>query len=388
MMTKVLTTMVAAFSTCLLPSSTVVAFTMPRGGIVGHAPSRDRSTSSSSSSTVLFSTPDDSDASLGEKFGGYTVKQRLREEVESPFRKVRLAFFGFSSASASVALYFSALAAVKANIGGYADAIPLEDALTTCAINGAGAIGFGILALREIKVGNANLERIAKGGLLARLEVEPASSSGGGRRALGNYRRASRVVIAAGGREYVNRLAMSLCSDQLMDTNTIPDALSGVDTIIVPVLLDSKYQATSEVRDAWRNAVPGANDRNFDSSRADDVIAFPSGSFANWNQYLKSDVETARGQGFDVLDKGITITVKKNGRILRRYGYTSPKMCVCRGNPSLMFSVIPYSDFSPFPSLLSPPPPSKTQCSCIPPLFSRRRYKGPPVFHRTVTSSA
>jgi hypothetical protein len=276
---------------------------------------------------------------------------------------------------------------LKANIGGYADAIPLEDALTTCAINGAGAIGFGMLAFREIKVGNANLERIAKGGLLARLEVEPASSSGGGRRALGNYRRASRVVIAAGGREYVNRLAMSLCSDQLMDTNTIPDALSGVDTIIVPVLLDYKYQATSEVRDAWRNAVPGANDRNFDSSRADDVIAFPSGSFVNWNQYLKSDVETARGQGFDVLDKGITITVKKNGRILRRYGYTSPKMG--RG----FFLPFMYSVYDRILTFLPPlppslPPPPKTECTCIPPLFSRRRHKGPPVFHRTVTSSA
>ena len=49
----------------------------------------------------LFSSPEDD---LGEKFGGYTVKQRLREEVESPFRKVRLAFFGSSAASAAIAL--------------------------------------------------------------------------------------------------------------------------------------------------------------------------------------------------------------------------------------------------------------------------------------------
>lgn len=68
--------------------------------------------SSSSSSRSSTPTPND-DTSLGEKFGGFTVKQRLREEVESPFRKVRLAFFAFSAASASVALYFSALAALK-----------------------------------------------------------------------------------------------------------------------------------------------------------------------------------------------------------------------------------------------------------------------------------
>ena len=70
------------------------------------------SSSRSSRSSILSSTPTPNDE-LGEKFGGFTVKQRLREEVESPFRKVRLAFFAFSAASASVALYFSALDALK-----------------------------------------------------------------------------------------------------------------------------------------------------------------------------------------------------------------------------------------------------------------------------------
>ena len=37
-----------------------------------------------------------------------------------------------------------------------------------------------------------------------------------------------------------------------------------------------------------------------------------------WETYLKSEIETAQGQGFDVLQKGVTIIVKKNGRILRR----------------------------------------------------------------------
>jgi len=165
-------------------------------------------------------------------------------------------------------------------------------------------------------VGEANLERIAKGGLLARLVVEPAEEgSGSGLRAMKDYRRASRVVIAAGGADYINRLAMSLCSDQLADTNNLPEALRSIDMVIVPVLLDDDGQVM-DTKTAWRNATPGENDRNFESARADEVIAFPNGM--NWNEYLKSDVETAKGQGFDVLGKGITITVKKNGRILRR----------------------------------------------------------------------
>jgi len=261
---------------------------------------------------VLFSSPNDN---LSEQVGGYTTKQRLREEIESPFRKVRLAFFGFSSASASIALYFSALTALKSNLG-FENTLPLGEALIQVAINAGGAIGFGLLAGREVKVGKENLERIQKGGRLARLVVEPALE-GSEKRTLKDYRRGSRVVIAAGGREYINKLAMSLCSDQLADTNDLPAALSEVDLVVVPALLNDKYEVEN-VKEAWRNAEPSESDRNFDSKRADEVIVFPSGSASMWNQYLESEVETANGQGFDILANGITITVKKNGRILRR----------------------------------------------------------------------
>ena len=264
-------------------------------------------------STVLFSTPNN-DKSLSQKFGGYTSKQRLREEVESPFRKVRLAFFGFSSISAAVAFYFSTITALKANMG-FEGMIPLDEALIQVAINAGGAIGFALLANRELKVGQANLDRIAKGGLLARLPVEPAME-GENKRTLKEYRRASRVVIAAGGEEYINQLSLSLNSDQLADTNTLPSSLANVDIVIVPVLLNEQYQPV-DTQEAWENANPSETDRNFDHTRANEVVAFPS-ELSMWNEYLKSDVETAKGQGFDVLEKGITITVKKNGRILRR----------------------------------------------------------------------
>ena len=329
-MVKLLAVSLLAILSAILLPPTACAFVTKTSSIIDlKAPTKTLvNVSSCRQTSNHFSTPNnnnENDLSLGEKFGGFTVKQRLREEVESPFRKVRLAFFGFSSASAFVALYFSALAALKANIGGYADSIPLDDALQTCAINAAGALGFGVLALREMKVGQANLERIAKGGLLARLGVEIAttttslsstSSSSSSRRTLGDYRRASRVIIAAGGSEYINKLALSLCSDQLSDVNTLPSALAGVDIVIVPVLLDNECNVV-DVKSAWRNASPGPNDRNYDSARADEIVAFPVG-LSTWNEYLKSDIETAKKQGFDVMDKGITITVKKNGRILRR----------------------------------------------------------------------
>lgn len=293
---------------CMLPLS--AAFTKP----CHHSQSALAKIPTQKRLPVLFSTPD-GDSSMDEKFGGFTVKQRLREEVESPFRKVRLYLFSFFSASAGVALYFSAFAALRANMGGFSDSPPIEEALQTCAINAAGVVGFGALALREVKIGKANLDRIAKGGLLARLVVEPAIEESSSR-PLKDYRRASRVVIAAGGADYINRLAMSLCSDQLADENTLPSALGGVDIVVVPVLINDKFDAV-DTKTAWRDAKPGENDRNFESTKADEIIAFPK-DFNMWNSYIKSDIETAQGQGFDVLSKGLTITVKKNGRILRR----------------------------------------------------------------------
>lgn len=86
--------------------------------------------------------------------------------------------------------------------------------------------------------------------------------------------------------------------------------------MVVPVLLDEDFNVV-ETKAAWRSSQPGDSDRNFDSSRADGVVSFPS-VLGMWQQYLDSDIKTAQGQGFDVLQKGITITVKKNGRILRR----------------------------------------------------------------------
>jgi hypothetical protein len=254
---------------------------------------------------------------LGEKFGGYTAKQRLREEVESPFRKVRFVFFLATVGSALTALYFSALSTFKAVVGGYADAPPLEQALQTDAINLAGVVVCGILASREYRIGQANLERIAKGGALARLVVEPAT---GGRQTLADYRRAARVMIAAGGPEYIAELARTLNSDQqLADTNVIPQKLADAEVIVVPVLLQEKGDAVvaAETRDFWLAVDADDKGRNFDIARSNQVVAFPRGS-SPWTEYLESEVETASGQGFNVLEKGITITVKKNGRILRR----------------------------------------------------------------------
>lgn len=253
---------------------------------------------------------------LSQTFGGYTVKQRLREEVESPFRKVRLIFFGSSAGSALTALYFSATNALKAYLGTYSDAPPLEEALTSCGINIAGAIVCGFLAYRDYQLGQANLERIAKGAQLAKLAVSPGDDDDKTVRTLSDYRRSSRVLICAGGEEYIENMCRSLNSDQLSDENTLPQLLQDVDVLVVPVLLTDD-NVVGDTKLVWRGTVQSESDRNFDSKRSDAVVAFPWNN-AGWSDYLKSEIATAVKQGFDVNSKGITLTVKKNGKILRR----------------------------------------------------------------------
>ena len=67
----------------------------------------------------------------------------------------------------------------------------------------------------------------------------------------------------------------------------------------------------------WRATTADEGDRNFDLERSAAVVAFPRGAQA-WETYLKQELETARSQGFDPVEKGLVIVVKKNGRVLRR----------------------------------------------------------------------
>lgn len=159
-----------------------------------------------------------------------------------------------------------------------------------------------------------NLERIAKGGALARLRVVTGERKE--RTTLGDYRRVSRVLLAAGGEEYLSVLARSLASDQLADENGLVDGLRESDVLLVPVLIDERG-AVGDTEACWRGVVEQEGDRNFDIVRADPVTAFPMGN-SDWTECLESEFETAKKQGFDVMSKGVTITIKKNGRILRR----------------------------------------------------------------------
>jgi len=281
------------------------------------------SPSRKATTTPLFASKNDNDepAFLQEQtFGGYTVKQRLREEIESPYRTLRLNVFGFSTLSAFVALYFSLISLLKAT-SGYDPSIDLQETINSVGINIGAVLVCGFITVRDWKAGNTNLARIKQGGALAKLIVRPPGDDDKTRATLKDYRRNSRVVIAAGGKEYIRNLCRSLCADQLDDENTLPSAIESSEVVVVPVLLESAEEDRTIVGDTvacWKGAKPSSDkDRNFDVSRSDNVVAFPVGA-RQWAGVLEPEVKTAVGQGFDVLDSGITLTLKKNGKILRR----------------------------------------------------------------------
>ena len=107
------------------------AFTVPSSSLAGPRGKLVAAQAGTQRNTQLAATPDDDEPEL---FGGYTAKQRMREEIESPFRKVRLIFFGASTGSALLALYFSILNVAKAATG-FSNDIPLDEAVSSTAIN-------------------------------------------------------------------------------------------------------------------------------------------------------------------------------------------------------------------------------------------------------------
>lgn len=280
---------------------------------------------------------------------GFTTKQRLREEIESPFRKVgvacriiiegarlklkpssfpqnlqvRLFFFAASAGSASIAFYFSLLASIKAYVGGFSDAPPLDTALQSLGVNAAGIAVCGALALREARVGDAALKRIAKGGQLASLLVSPAGRALSPSLAkdassslmppqpplplsLKDFRRAARVLIAAGGEAYVAELARALAQDGAA-RGSLAARLARAETVLIPVLLlPGDPPAIGDTRRAWREVLPEAGTAvaggggGDGESDVDSVVCFPAGNAA-WAAYLADEVRVCVVGGSGVL---------------------------------------------------------------------------------------
>lgn len=241
----------------------------------------------------------------------YSRDLYLREEAESPFRKVRFFVYTVLAGGALTSLAVSG-ARVAAGLSGINTDL-LSESLTNVAVD---VVGLGLLAVlfqRDLEAQESRLKRASKGAELAKLQVraskrlvaesdlvesrKPAGAADGRTETftvnLSSLRRGrgieKRVVIAVGGSERVSKV--------LDEASRLRDQLEISDLLVVPVVLPSG--GAPEVT----QSLP-------------DCVALPVG--ASWLAVVQDEAEEARKQGVDVSKDGFCVILKKNGRVGQR----------------------------------------------------------------------
>lgn len=232
----------------------------------------------------------------------YSQDIRLREEAESPFRKVRFFFYASLGSGAFMSLLVSTTRIAAALSGINADL--MDESIKNAAVDLVGIVAIALLAKRDVDAQESRLKRAKKGGDLARLMIRAsknlAEESDSATSAMFNTNLSSlrrgrgiekRVVIVAAGKDKVTEI--------LKEATRLQDALTSNDLIIVPVVLP---QGIAPVYD---ENVP-----------LPECVALPIGP--NWKSVVDDETDEARRQGVDVEAEGIAIVLKKNGRVGQR----------------------------------------------------------------------
>lgn len=239
----------------------------------------------------------------------YSREIRLREEAESPFRKVRFLVYAsllggaFTSLAVSAARIAAALAGINADL--------LEESSINAAVDIGGIAIVGYLFKRDLDSQESRLKRAAKGAEFAKLAIRSSAdllagaegastSSVSGKTSitapLSSLRRGrgveKRVVIAAAGKEKIREV--------LEEAKDIAGSLVANDLVIVPIVLPQCTAPLGLEIDLIEQ----------------DSVALPAGG--NWKDVVGDEAAKARGQGVDVESDGFCIILKKNGRVGQR----------------------------------------------------------------------
>jgi hypothetical protein len=234
----------------------------------------------------------------------YSREVRLREEVESPFRKVRFFLYLTLLAGAMTSLAVSVARIAAGAAGVNTDLMP--ESITNAGVDIAGLLVIGGLYKRDIDAEQSRLKRATKGAELAKLMVrgskqlvDVASEDGTTfTTSLASLRSGrgieKRVVIAAGGVEkiaQVLRQAKELATDMEM-----------CDLVVVPVIMP---QGVAPRMDDIEGDVPI-------------YVALPVTVGNNWKNVIDEEAAEAVKQGVDIEKEGFCVVVKKNGKVGQR----------------------------------------------------------------------
>jgi hypothetical protein len=274
----------------------------------------------------------------------YSRDIMLREEADSPFRKVRFFFYISCLGGAFTSLALSG-ARVVAGLNGI-NVDMMEESLTNVVVD-AGAIALlAVLYQRDLKAEDSRLKRASKGAELAKLAIrgspklleinmdedndKSAALRSMYRRAKaiealeGNKKKASagskdsvsasksvtiplaafrrgrgiekRVVIAAAGRDTITRVLETVTSN-----SALSKAIGYNDLLVVPVILPQCEAPLGLDKDILEQ----------------EWIALPAGPGmgGDWKAVLEDEAAQASSQGVDVVKDGFCVVLKKNGRV-------------------------------------------------------------------------
>jgi hypothetical protein len=224
----------------------------------------------------------------------------LREEAESPFRKVRFWLYASLGAGAMTSLLIS-LARIAAGLGGV-NADLMSESTTNAVVDAVGLVVLGFLYKNDLDAQESRYKRASKGAELAKLMIRASPSLLGEDNVsttpfttnLASLRRGrgieKRVVIVAAGSEKMK--------DIINDAKQLSDQLTLSDLVVVPVILPSGAAPTVDME-----GLP-------------DCVALPVGN--NWRDLVENEADEAQQQGVNPLEDGISIIVKKNGKVGQR----------------------------------------------------------------------
>lgn len=246
---------------------------------------------------------------------GYTRKQILREETEAPFRQVRQFLYISLLAAAVLGLFISGSGYLATSSG--ARPGDLSELGQNTAINAAGIPVISYLWRRDLKDKDKRLARIKAGGALAALQVKIPDDEGKTMLAkLSDFRRdrgmPRRVVIVSAPGELLVSSLQSAMAEM--------ENLFMADILIVPVEI---VKGDARANESFGLRTLGLEDTlGLESEALKEVrhIATPV-AFTAWDEVIRRELETALTQTPDALDKGVTLIIKKNGRVgTRRFG--------------------------------------------------------------------
>lgn len=280
----------------------------------------------------------------------YTEVQKLRAEAESPFSQVRLFAFPVLFAAASIATYFGATALLASSMG-VRD--PSPTGVTDLLIDIGSMAATGWLWRRETQVRDSALKRIAFGSKLAALRIFLLNASGDSVRpqavALANLRRgrgqARRVVLLCAPEEELKASLKVACAsaEALLENDFLivpliiaPGSSAAAPRLAMPSLeqLQSFSSGSSLLQMGSRAAraaeaprVPLTTDTQpalpWDEALPDASGAWPIAlpEAGAWTSALAPELMQAVKQDAAIMGRGLTIVLKKNGRVgTRRLG--------------------------------------------------------------------